>query len=191
MQALTAGPAAAPQRQIIIGSAVASMAMIMLTGGMLAVWSEQRTNFVESDGNWLPDGVVIPEVAANVALIAFIAICTFAQWAVWAVRRNDRGHTAFALAATALTAIMVINAQAFIYSEMGVGIADGAYATMFYAVTGMYMLLMIIGVVFTAVTAFRSIGGRSDDNIVVAHAIYWYTMAAVSTAVWFVVYVTK
>jgi heme/copper-type cytochrome/quinol oxidase subunit 3 len=191
MQALTAGPAAAPQRQIIIGSAVASMAMIMLTGGMLAVWSEQRTNFVESDGNWLPDGVVIPEVAANVALIAFIAICTFAQWAVWAVRRNDRGHTAFALAATALTVIMVINAQAFIYSEMGVGIADGAYATMFYAVTGMYMLLLIIGVVFTAVTAFRSIGGRSDNNIVVAHAIYWYTMAAVSTAVWFVVYVTK
>jgi heme/copper-type cytochrome/quinol oxidase subunit 3 len=191
MQALTAGPAAAPQRQIIIGSAVASMAMIMLTGGMLAVWSEQRTNFVESDGNWLPDGVVIPEVAANVALIAFIAICTFAQWAVWAVRRNDRGHTAFALAATALTVIMVINAQAFIYSEMGLGIADGAYATMFYAVTGMYMLLLIVGVVFTAVTAFRSIGGRSDNNIVVAHAIYWYTMAAVSTAVWFVVYVTK
>ena len=191
MQALTAGPAAAPRRQIIVGSAVVSMVMIMLTGGMLAVWSEQRTTFVERDGNWLPDGVVIPEVAANVALIAFIAICTFAQWAVWAVRRNDRGHAAFALGTTALTAIMVINAQAFIYADMGLGISDGAYATMFYAVTGMFMLLMIIGVVFTAVTAFRSIGGRSDNDIVVAHAIYWYTMAAVFTAVWFVVYITK
>jgi len=191
MQALTAGPAAAPRRQIIAGSVIASMAIVMLTGGMLAVWSEQRTNFVERDGNWLPDGVVIPEVAANVALIAFIAICTFAQWAVWAVRRHDRGHAAFALGTTALVAIMVINAQAFIYSDMGLGIADGAYATMFYAVTGMFMLLMIIGVVFTAVTAFRSIGGRSDNDIVVAHAIYWYTMAAVFTAIWFVVYVTK
>ncbi len=186
MQALTAGPAAAPRRQIIAGSAVASMAMIMLTGGMLAVWSEQRTNFVERDGTWLPDGVVIPEVAANVTLLAFIGVCTFAQWAVWAVRRNDRGHAAFALGTTALTAIMVINAQAFIYADMGLGISDGAYATMFYAVTGMFMLLMIIGVVFTAVTAFRSIGGRSDNDIV-----YWYTMAAVFTAVWFVVYVTK
>jgi heme/copper-type cytochrome/quinol oxidase subunit 3 len=191
MQALTAGPAAAPRRQIIAGSVVASMAMIMLTGGMLAVWSEQRTNFVERDGTWLPDGVVIPEVAANVTLIAFIAVCTFAQWAVWAVRRNDRGHAAFALGTTALTALMVINAQAFILSDMGLGISDGAYATMFYAVTGMFMLLMIIGVVFTVVTAFRSIGGRSDNDIVVAHAIYWYTMAAVFTAVWFVVYVTK
>jgi len=191
MQALTAGPAAAPRRQIIAGSVIASMAIVMLTGGMLAVWSEQRTNFVERDGNWLPNGVVIPEVAANVALIAFIAICTFAQWAVWAVRRHDRSHAAFAFGATALVAIMVINAQAFIYSDMGLGIADGAYATMFYAVTGMFMLLMIIGVAFTAVAAFRSIGGRSDNDIVVAHAIYWYTMAAVFTAIWFVVYVTK
>ena len=191
MQALTAGPAEAPRRQVISGSVVASMAMIMLTGGMLAVWSEQRTNFVERDGTWLPNGVVIPEVAANVALIAFIAICTFAQWAVWAVKRQDRSHTAFALGVTALTSIMVINAQAFIYADMGLGISDGAYATMFYAVTGMFTLLMIIGVVLTAVTAFRSIGGRSDNAIVVAHAIYWYTMAAIFSAIWFVVYITK
>ena len=191
MQALTAGPAAAPRRQIIAGSVMASVAMIMLTGGMLAVWSEQRTNFVEAEGTWLPNGVVIPEVAANVALIAFIAICTFAQWAVWSIKRQDRGHAAFALGVTALTAIMVINAQAFIYADMGLGISDGAYATMFYAITGMVMLLLIIGVVLTAVTAFRSIGGRSDNDLVVAHAIYWYTMAAIFSAVWFVVYITK
>jgi cytochrome c oxidase subunit 3 len=191
MQALTAGPAAAPRRQMLVGATLAAVAMLMLTGGMLAVWSEQRTNFVERDGNWLPSGVVIPEVAANIVLIAFIAICTFAQWAVWAAKRNDRGHTTFALGTTALTAVMVINAQAFIYSEMGVGIADGAYATMFYAVTGMFTLLMIIGVVFTAVTTFRFVGGRSDNEIVAAHAIYWYTMAVIFAAVWFVVYVTK
>ena len=191
MQALEAGPTAAPRRQVIAGAALASAAMVTLTGGMLAVWSEQRTDFVERDGTWLPSGVVIPEVPANIVLIAFIAVCSFAQWAVWAAKRNDRGHTAFALGVTALTSIMVINAQAFIYSEMGLGIGDGAYATMFYAVTGMFTLLMIVGVVFTAVAAFRYVGGRSDNEIIVAHAIYWYTMAAVFTAIWFVVYVTK
>jgi len=165
--------------------------MVMLTGGMLAVWSEQRTNFVERDGNWLPNGTVIPEVAANIALIGFIAVCTFAQWAVWAVHRQDRAHAAFAFGITALCAIMLINAQAYIYADMGLGISDGAYATMFYAVTGMYTLLMIIGVAFTAVAAFRSIGGRSDHEIVAAHAIYWYTMWAIYAAIWFVVYVTK
>lgn len=191
MQALAAGPAAAPRRQVIVGASLASAMMVMLTGGMLAVWSEQRTTFVERDGNWLPSGIVIPEVPANIVLIAFIAICVFAQWAVWAAKRQDRGHASFAFATTALTAIMVVNAQAFIYSQMELGIADGAYATMFYAVTGMFLLLMIIGIIFTAVCAFRFIGGRSDNGIVVAHAIYWYTMAAVFAAIWFVVYVTK
>ena len=191
MQALAAGPAPAPRRQMIVGSALTSLVMVMLTGGMLAVWSEQRTNFVESDGTWLPSGAVVPEVPANIMLIAFIGICTFAQWAVWAAKRNDRGHAAFAFLTTALTAIMVINAQAFIYAEMGLGIGDGAYASMFYAVTGMFMALMIIGVIFSAVAAFGFIGGRSDSEIVIAHAIYWYTMSVVFAAVWFVVYVTK
>ncbi len=191
MQALPAGDAAAPRRQVIIGSAVASAAMIMLTGGMLAVWSEQRTDFVDRDGHWLPEGVVIPEVAANVILLAFIGVCVFAQWSVWSVARRDRGNTALSFGVLALTAVMIINAQAYIFSAMGLGIADGAYATMFYAVTGMFTLLMIVGIVFTSVAAFRSIGGRNDNGIVVAHAVYWYTMAAVYAAIWFVVYVTK
>jgi heme/copper-type cytochrome/quinol oxidase subunit 3 len=86
----------------------------------------------------------------------------------------------------------VINAQAFVYVRMGLGIGDGTYAVMFYAITGMFMLLMIVGVVFTTVAAFRYIGGRSgDQEILVSHAIYWYAMAAIYAAIWFLVYVTK
>ncbi len=191
MQALEAGPAPAPRRQLIVGSALASVAMVMLTGGMLAVWSLQRRRTVDVGEVWLPEGVTIPEVPVNVTLLAFIGICTFAQWAVYAAKRNDRGHAAFALGVTVLTAVMVINAQAFVYSEMGLGVGDGTYAAMFYAVTGMFMALMAIGIVFSAVVAFRFIGGRSDREIVAAHAIYWYTVAAIFAAIWFVVYITK
>ena len=45
---------------------------------------------------------------------------------------------------------------------------------------------------FTAVAAFRFLGGRIDDQeLVAAHALYWYVFAAVFSAVWLVVYVTK
>ncbi|NND73980.1 MAG: hypothetical protein HKN44_03150 [Ilumatobacter sp.] len=191
MEALAAGPAPAPRRQLIVGSALASVAMLMLTGGMLAVWSLQRRRTVDLGETWLPSGVTVPEVPVNVTLLAFIGICTFAQWAVYAAKRGDRAHTAFALAVTVLTAVMVINAQAFIYSEMGLGIGDGTYAAMFYAVTGMFLALMTIGVILAAVAAFRFLGGRSDREIVAAHAIYWYTVAIIFSAIWFVVYVTK
>jgi cytochrome c oxidase subunit 3 len=191
MQALVAGPAPAPRRQLIVGACLGSATMLMLAGGMFAVWSRQRRDTVALEGTWLPSGVVIPEVQANVMLLAFIGICSFAQWSVWAAKHNDRGHAAMSLGVTALTAIMVINAQAFIYAKMGLGIGDGTYAAMFYGITGMFLALMIIGLIFSAVTAFRFIGGRSDGEIVAAHAIYWYTMAVIFAALWFVVYVTK
>ncbi len=67
-----------------------------------------------------------------------------------------------------------------------------AYNTMFYAITGTFMLLLIIGVGFSAVTAFRYMGGRTTDReIVSAHALYWYFLSALFFALWFVVYVTK
>ena len=95
-------------------------------------------------------------------------------------------------AATGLVALLIINAQAYMYYEMDLGIADGMYPAMFYAVTGVFMVLMIVGIVLSAVAAFRYSGGRTEDNeILAAHAMYWYTMAAVFTAIWFVVYVTK
>ena len=191
MQALAAGPVPAPRRQVVVGTTLGAVAMSMLAGGMFAVWMRQRNENVEATGHWLPDGVVIPEVPANVMLIAFIGVCSFAQWAVWSAKRDDRPHTAMALGVTVLTAVMVINAQAFIYAQMGVGIGDGTYGAMFYGITGMFMALMIIGVIFSAVTAFRYIGGRSDAEIVAAHAIYWYTMSAIFAGIWFFVYITK
>jgi cytochrome c oxidase subunit 3 len=47
-------------------------------------------------------------------------------------------------------------------------------------------------VVFSLVTVFRYLGGRTKDReIVTAHAIYWYFVGAAYVALWFAVYVTK
>jgi cytochrome c oxidase subunit 3 len=54
------------------------------------------------------------------------------------------------------------------------------------------MLLMIAGLLFTTVTAFRFIGGRTADReLLVAHALFWYAMSAIYAGIWFLVYVTK
>ncbi|MGB0111948.1 MAG: cytochrome c oxidase subunit 3 [Ilumatobacteraceae bacterium] len=192
MHALPAAAPPAPQRQVLVGMSLAIVAIFMMTGSMLAIWALQRGDAIDTEGTWVPDGVTIPEVPTNVILIAFIGICIFAQWALWSARRKDRGHTVFALGCTALVALMVINAQAFVFHEMGLGIGDGTYAAMFYAITGVFMALMIIGVVMTTVAAFRYLGGRTADlELLTAHALYWYAMSVVYAAIWFLVYVTK
>ena len=192
MQALPAAPAPPPRRQVFVGTALAGVAMLMLTGGMLGIWILMRERAFEAEGTWVPEGVSIPEVPSNVMLIGVFGIVVFAQWAQYAARRADRVHTGLALGIVALFTIAIINAQAFIYAEMQLSIEEGGYPGMFYAVTGMTLALFILGLGFTAITAFRFLGGRlSDQELVAAHALYWYVMAAVFSAVWLIVYVTK
>ena len=171
----------------------------MMFGGMLAIYLRLRmrtvNTFDAAEGenlSWIPEKIHLPEVAANNMLISFLAILVFAQWAVWAARRNQRTYTAIAIGLTALVGIAVLNAQAYIYRQSGAGVSGGTYQSLFYAVTGTFVVLMVAGVVFSVVTIFRYLGGRTREReIVAAHALYWYFMAAVFSALWFVVYVIK
>ncbi len=190
--ALPPGPAPPPRRQMLVGTALAGVATLMLVGGMLAVWILQRQRTIDAGDEWVPRGTVIPEVPANVMLIGVWGLCVFAQWAAWSARRADRPHTALALSITGVMAIAIINAQAYVYSQLDLPIADSGYAGMFYAITGTMIALFVAGLVFAGVAAFRFLGGRSQDHeIVAAHAMYWYVLAAAFSAVWLIVYVTK
>ena len=191
--ALPAAPAPPARRQVLVGTALAGAGTIALIGSMLAVWVVQRERALDAaEGTFVPDDLTMPEVAANVMLIGMVAVVVFAQWAVYAARRGERAHTGLAFGLVGLIGIAVINAQAYIWNQIELPIAEGGYAGMFYAVTGTMAALLIVGVVFTAVTAFRFLGGRTTDReIVAAHALYWYVLAAAFSAVWFVVYVTK
>ncbi len=126
-------------------------------------------------------------------LLAFIPIGVFAQWAVYAAKRDDRPHTGVALALVGAVGLMFINAQAYIWSQMNLPADGGTFARDVLRphrhVDG---CLAIVGVVFSAVTAFRYLGGRTTDReVVAAHALYWYVLSAAYAVLWFVVYVTK
>jgi cytochrome c oxidase subunit 3 len=198
--ALPAAPAPAPRRQILVAVAFASAAVAMLVAGMLAMWLRFRAAAPvreSSDGlylikDWLPESIRIPEVAANTMFTGVLIIPLMAQWAVYSARRGDTRHRSMALLVCMGLGLAVINAQVAVYSQMEIGVADGAYQSMFYAVTGTMVVLIAAGMAFSAVAFFRTVGGRTDDGQVVAgHALYWYVIAAAFTAMWFVVYVQK
>jgi cytochrome c oxidase subunit 3 len=76
--------------------------------------------------------------------------------------------------------------------QFNVGVASGAYQSMFYAIVGTLTVLIVSGLVFTVASLFKSIGGRAaNTDLLNAHALYWYFLAAAYTAVWFVVFVQK
>ena len=196
MLALPSAAAPAPRRQMLVGTAVGCVAAGSLIGAMLALWMRLRTDALHSArALWIPKGIKVPMVPANTMLLAFIPICVFSQWAVYAARRDARSHTAMALGLVGIIGLAVINAQAFIYARMKLPVNEKgatAFNSMFYALTGTFVVLVIIGIGFSAITAFRYLGGRTTDReIVSAQALYWYFLSAVFFALWFVVYVTK
>ena len=113
MQALPAAPAPEPRRQLLLGASLASAAIAMLIGGMLAVWALQRTRALDAGNSWLPSDVTIPEVPANVMLIAFLPLCIFAQLAVCGGKHNDRGHALLGLGLTGLAERMIPDLRPF------------------------------------------------------------------------------
>ncbi|MFM8531421.1 MAG: hypothetical protein ACKOD2_17455 [Ilumatobacteraceae bacterium] len=199
MLALPPAPQPAPRRQVFVGTAIASVIGTMLIGGMLAVWLQFRADSPTREGgkvgfikDWMPEKIKVPEVAANMMLIAFFVVCVMAQWAVWSAKRNDRQHTGIALGMSLLIGLAALNAQVFIWTQMGVGIRDGAFHSMFYAATATFTALLVSGLVYTVVAAFRYLArGSAGTEILSAHALYWYFLTAAFCAVWFVIYVQK
>ncbi|MET0578964.1 MAG: cytochrome c oxidase subunit 3 [Ilumatobacteraceae bacterium] len=192
MHALPAAPAPPPRQQVFVGTAIAGVGIVMLVGAMLAIWILQRERAIDAEGTWLPEGVTIPEVPVNVMLIGVWVLVVFAQWAAYSARRGDKAHTALALGLVGVFSLALINAQAYVYGQMEMPIAETGYAGMFYAITGLMVALFLVGLVFAAIAAFRFLGGRTDDReIVAAHALFWYVLAGVFSAIWLIVYVTK
>lgn len=199
MIALPPAPAPAPRRQLLIGTSAAGAAITMLFGGMLAVWWRFREASPVREGHgeklikaWKPENLKIPMVPVNVLFFTLIMACLMAQYAVYAAKRADRSNVTLGLGLTMLMGLAALNAQAYIWGQTKAVIREGQFETMFYAVTGSFFVLMIVGLVFTVVTTFRHFGGRTADHeVITSHALFWYILTAIFTAVWFVVYVTK
>lgn len=198
--ALPSAAAPAPKRQAMVAAGVLSVAAITLMGGMLSTWLRFRAaapTRESSDGlyiikDWLPKDIAIPEVAANTMLVTFFALLLMVQWACYSAKRGHDSHRSLALLVTFGLGAAIVNAQIAVYSQMGIGVRDGAYQSMFYAITATMLLLVVVGMAFTAVAWFRSVGGRRDDiEVVNAHALYWYVLTTIFVALWFVVYVQK
>ncbi len=178
----------------MIGTVLASSGVFMAVAGQLAIYLALRERAGGTTEAWLPDGVVIPEIASNMMLIGLVFGCVMVQWAVYAVAREDRTNAYVALALAGLFGAGVVNAQTYIWRQMEMGIRDGQFQILFYAVTGTFLAVMISALVALFVVAFRAFGGRAGRRHVESIsmlALYWYVVTAAFAALWLVVYVNK
>ena len=183
-------PATMPRRrELLFGTAFAtagvSMALIALIGNYIATRDLAGIT-------WLADNQ-FALTQPNMQLVTLGMSVVTMQWAVWSISRDDRYHTYLALGVTLLLGIAFVNQTSFLYSEAGITITQPE-GPLFYAVTGGHLAMVVAGLLFIILMAFRTMGGqyssRQPDGISAA-AIFWYAAVALYAVIWFAVYVQK
>jgi cytochrome c oxidase subunit 3 len=194
---MTLPPAAAPARprSLLVATSLVVAAGTVLMGTLLGIYLSVRVT--TADGlttNWLPSGVEVPQVAAATLLSVMAGAAVVAQWARYAVANDDRSGAYLALGLLGIFGVAALNAQVYIWAQMGMKVADGPMPVVTYAVTGVWFFAAVAGLLFTLVVAFRALGGRysaKQHEGVSALSLYWLWLGVAFGAIWTIVYLLK
>jgi heme/copper-type cytochrome/quinol oxidase subunit 3 len=195
-------PAALPRpRTLLVGTAFATAASVMVFIGLFGLYFAERASVRAAaptgPGNaWIKTGTISLVPGGMMMGTLVMSIVTMA-WAVYSIRRDDRPRAYLALALTALFGVAVVNQTVFYYKSMGitiVGEAASLQALLIFTITGAHLVMVAAAVIFLGLMAFRALAGqyssRQADGIVAA-SIFWYATVAVYTVIYFGIYVAK
>lgn len=193
---LAAAPAPAPRRPrvLLIGTAFGTVAAALTVVAMLAAYLQLRANRLADGVTALPDGVVLPLTPGTMGLVTLGMSLVTMAWIIHSLRNDDRTHAYLALGLTILLGVAFINSTAYLYQQLAMGFTASGTAGLLYAVTGAHLVMVFVGLVFTAVMGFQALGGQltgRDAEGMSAAALYWYVTVAVYVAVWYGIYITK
>jgi heme/copper-type cytochrome/quinol oxidase subunit 3 len=191
--ALDAGPVPRPRSQMVAtGFAVAGFAMMM--AGALGWYMALRHASVSPGHDWIPDGVAVPNPQFDYALLTLVVSVITAHWAVYASRRGERGHTWLAIAVTIVMGLGFINMVIFSMNRMEIEIGSGQWQNLAFAITGLALALVVIGLFYLGLMALRSLGGSMgrDGTAPLSAAVFFWDFVVIAwTATWYAIYVVK
>lgn len=193
---LATAPAPPPRRPrvLLVGAAFSATASALVVLSMLAAYLQMRGDRIADGVTALPDGVVLPLTPGMMGLVTLGMSAVTTAWLVHALRHDDRTHAYLALGLTLLLGVAFVNATAYLYQQLAMPLTATGTSGLLYAITGAHLVMIVVGLLFTAVMGFHALGGQltgRDAESMSAAALYWYVTVAVYTAVWYGVYITK
>jgi cytochrome c oxidase subunit III len=166
---------------------------VMFFGGLFATYFNARATFA---GEWgPPEGAHELDLPLAAVLTAILVASSFTmQFGVWAIRRGDTGKLKLWTAITLGLGILFLAGQLYDYSQLGFGIADGVFGTVFYTLTGFHGAHVFGGAVGLTIVLARALSGQfSARNHVAVEAVsmYWHFVDVVWIAVFTTIYFVK
>ena len=164
---------------------------VMFFGGLFATYFNARA--IGGTGQ-LASALGAPSSTCRspAVLTAILVASSFTmQFGVWAIRRGDTGKLKLWTAITLGLGILFLSGQLYDYSQLGFGISDGVFGTVFYTLTGFHGAHVFGGAVGLTILLARATRGQfSAHNHVAVEAvsIYWHFVDVVWIAVFSTIY---
>jgi cytochrome c oxidase subunit 3 len=159
----------------------------MLFGSFFTAYFFVRVVNPLAPETWPPDPFEFPVFVAGINTAILVTSSFTMHWAVQSIRRGNRTGLKAGLVLTIALGLAFLLTQMIEYAHVGFNTSDGAFASIFFGLTGLHGAHVFVGLsllVFTAVRAFR--GHFSPDHYhgVEIPGIYWHFV----DVMWIVVY---
>ena len=177
----------------LVGMLLFIASEVMFFGGLFATYFNARAT---TTGTWgPPEGAHELDLPLAAVLTAILVASSFTmQFGVWAIRRGDTGKLKMWTAITLGLGILFLAGQLYDYSQLGFGIADGVFGTVFYTLTGFHGAHVFGGAVGLTIVLARALRGQfSARNHVAVEAVsmYWHFVDVVWIGVFSTIYLLR
>jgi cytochrome c oxidase subunit 3 len=166
---------------------------VMFFGGLFATYFNARASVAPEPWHPPPGGHL--DLALAAVLTAILVASSFTmQFGVWAVRRGDTGKLKLWTGITLVLGILFLAGQLYDYSQLGFGISDGVFGTVFYTLTGFHGAHVFGGAIGLTIILARALRGQfSARNHVAVEAvsIYWHFVDVVWIGVFTTIYLLR
>jgi cytochrome c oxidase subunit 3 len=126
---------------------------------------------------WPPKGIEHLKIdIASILTVILVASSLLVQLSIRSIRRGDERRALVWLGGTIVLGVTFLSLQLYDYTQLGFGLKDGTFGTLFYVMTGIHMAHVFGGVVFLGLVFVQGLRGRlsaSSHDPLAAGAIYW------------------
>jgi cytochrome c oxidase subunit III len=138
---------------------------------------------------WPPPPYELPVFVAGINTAILVTSSFTMHWAVQSIRRGNRTGLKAGLVLTIALGLAFLLTQAIEYAHVGFNTGDGAFASVFFGLTGLHGGHVFVGLsllVFPTIRAFRGHFSPEHYHGVEIPGIYWHFV----DVMWIVVYST-
>jgi heme/copper-type cytochrome/quinol oxidase subunit 3 len=178
-------------RPLVVATFLVVAAGVMLFAGLLGSYGAARSAAMARGETWLPDTVLLPNVAIAVTYLSLAMSSVTAQWSVAAIVAGARTQMYLAVGLTLVLGAAFVNGLTFVWQRLGLGAGDGDFATWMYALTVTHLLVLVAAMVLFVVLGFRALGGQfssTDRQFVDCAAAFWHFAVVSGAAIWIAIW---